>query len=249
MFLIPCFAYLIIVLSQHLSLIISFRHLILIMISSFFFSYLGNLFSLKSIKIAPNPGYSLIISKSYVVFTSVAAVFLFNSSLTFKSILPILLIVVFSSLIVSEKKSVQKHNLSKTWLFYALISFFAWGFLALMDKYLISQGVNILARLFYLSLFVSLMFLSDIKKKSINFSLTKSQWLTLILLGVFGFLFNYYMLLGYKLAPNPGYINAVNAASISLLTLLSAYFFHDELNLRKLIGIFGVTAGLILLLI
>ena len=249
LFLIPCFGYLIIILSQHLSLILNYWHLILILFSAYFFSYLGNVFSLKSLQLAPNPGYSLIISKSYVVFTSVVSIFLFNSELTLKSIISILLIIAFSGLIVIERPSAHKQTLSQAWLIYAIGSFFAWGFLALMSKYLIDQGVNILARLFYLTLFVSLIFLLDVKKKSLKFSLTKIQWQTLILMGILSFIFNYCQQLGYQLGHNPGYINAVNASSISLLTLLSAYFFHDELNLRKLIGIFGVTAGLILLLV
>ncbi|OGM20950.1 hypothetical protein A2771_04335 [Candidatus Woesebacteria bacterium RIFCSPHIGHO2_01_FULL_38_26b] len=67
------------------------------------------------------------------------------------------------------------------------------------------------------------------------------------MIGVFASSFNYFMQVGFNLAPNVGYVNAANASSISLLTLLSAYFFKDDLNKRKLIGIFGVTAGLMLL--
>ena len=69
------------------------------------------------------------------------------------------------------------------------------------------------------------------------------------MIGVFASSFNYFMQVGFNLAPNVGYVNAANASSISLLTLLSAYFFKDDLNNRKLIGIIGVTAGLILLFV
>jgi uncharacterized membrane protein len=55
------------------------------------------------------------------------------------------------------------------------------------------------------------------------------------------------MQVGFNLAPNVGYVNATNAASISLLTLMSSIFFKDELTLKKMIGIVGVTAGLLLL--
>jgi uncharacterized membrane protein len=55
------------------------------------------------------------------------------------------------------------------------------------------------------------------------------------------------MQVGFNLAPNVGFVNAANAASISLLTLAAAFFFKDELTLKKLIGIAGVTAGLLLL--
>jgi uncharacterized membrane protein len=55
------------------------------------------------------------------------------------------------------------------------------------------------------------------------------------------------MQVAFNLAPNVGFVNAANAASISLLTLASAYFFKDELTVKKMLGILGVTAGLLLL--
>ena len=69
------------------------------------------------------------------------------------------------------------------------------------------------------------------------------------MIGIFGSSFNYFMQVGFDLAPNVGYVNATNAASISLLTLMSAFIFKDELSLKKMIGIVGVTAGLIFLFI
>lgn len=67
------------------------------------------------------------------------------------------------------------------------------------------------------------------------------------MIGIFGSSFNYFMQVGFNLAPNVGFVNAANAASISLLTLMSAVFFKDELSVKKMIGIVGVTAGLLLL--
>ena len=76
---------------------------------------------------------------------------------------------------------------------------------------------------------------------------TKDQLITLVFIGIFGASFNYYMQVGFNLTPNVGFVNATNAASISLLTLLSAFFFKDELTLKKMVGIAGVTVGLLLL--
>jgi uncharacterized membrane protein len=67
------------------------------------------------------------------------------------------------------------------------------------------------------------------------------------MIGVFGASFNYFMQVGFNLAPNVGFVNAANAASISLLTLMSAIIFKDELTLRKLVGVVGVTVGLLIL--
>ncbi|MCA9369421.1 hypothetical protein KC721_03915, partial [Candidatus Woesebacteria bacterium] len=77
--------------------------------------------------------------------------------------------------------------------------------------------------------------------------LSKDQLSTLLWIGVFGASFNYFMQVGFDLAPNVGFVNAANAASISLLTLLSAVLFKDELTLKKMVGIIGVTVGLVIL--
>lgn len=126
--------------------------------------------------------------------------------------------------------------------------FFCWGFLALSSKYLLNMGVPILPRLILTMLVVTVLIFGEIIAKKINmFKITKSQIVILLFIGIFGSSFNYYMQVAFNLAPNVGYVNATNAASISLLTLVSAFFFKDELTVKKMIGIFGVTVGLLLL--
>jgi uncharacterized membrane protein len=62
-------------------------------------------------------------------------------------------------------------------------------------------------------------------------------------------LFNLGQFQAIRLAPNVGYVNAANAGSISLITVLAVLLFGDHLSVRKAVGVAGVTAGLILLLI
>src|SRR3989344_8443390 len=216
MFAVPCLIYLAVNIFQGNSLSISVRFFFLILLSAFFFSYLGNIFSLVSIKEAPNPGYSLIISKSYVTFTTLAAIPLFGSELTFDNALAIILIVIFSALIMISKENKKKVE-GKKWLLYSFGAYFAWGFLALMSKYLLDQGINVMVYLFYLTLFVSVMILSEIKLKKVKINLKPNLLKILFLIGLFSMSFNLFMQVGYKVAPNPGYINAVNASSISLV--------------------------------
>lgn len=151
-------------------------------------------------------------------------------------------------MIVVDKKGKRLKN-NWQWFIYALGAFFCWGFLALFSKYILSQGINVFVYLFYLSLFVGIFISAEIKLKKRKFLIKNSNYKLLFLIGFFGALFNLFGQFGYLYSPNPGYINAVNASSISLLTLLSAYFFKDELNLRKVIGVAGVTVGLIILLV
>ncbi len=220
---------------------------VLILIQGIFFSYLGNTFSLKGIEYAPNPGYSLIISKSYVVFTAIASIFIFSAPLTMKSVIAIVFIVLFSAFITIDKNK-NKTTSNTLWFPYTLGAFFCWGFLALSSKYLLNMGVPILTRLILSMVFTTVLIFGEIIYKKIEWKkVSKDQLITLLLIGIFGSSFNYFMQVAFNLAPNVGYVNAANAASISLLTLLSFFIFKDELTLKKMIGIFGVTAGLLLL--
>ena len=80
-------------------------------------------------------------------------------------------------------------------------------------------------------------------------TLTKEQMMVLICTGLLSASFNYFMQVGFNTAPNIGYVNAVNAASIGAVSFFSALIFRDELTKQKMLGIIGVTLGLILLVI
>ncbi len=250
MFAIPVIIYLPFVLTSKISLKINTHQLLIIIVSAIFFSYLGNKFSLKSIEYAPNPGYSLIISKSYVVFTSIASLFLFHSTLTFKAALAIFFIVGASALIMINKNLQNISHVRASWLPLAIGAFLCWGMLALTSKYLIIIGVSIVPRLIYTMAIVSLIIVFEMNRKSIRWKILNSaQILTLLFIGIFSAGFNYFMQVGFISAPNIGYVNAINASSISAVTLFSALIFKDELTKKKLLGIVGVTIGLIILVI
>ena len=247
MFLIPVLVYITLTFKTPTSYILKPFEYLLILIQGIFFSYLGNKFSLKGIQTSPNPGYSLIISKSYVVFTAIASIFLFSATLTIKSVIAIILIVLFSALITIDKDK-NKTASDKLWLPYTMGAFFCWGFLALSSKYLLNVGVPILTRLILSMIVVTILILAETIYKKVEWKkVSKDQLLTLLLIGLFGASFNYFMQVAFNMAPNVGYVNATNAASISLLTLMSSFIFKDELTIKKMIGIFGVTAGLLLL--
>ena len=247
MFLIPVLVYLLITIGTPTSFILQPFEYVIIFIQAIFFSYLGNVFSLKGIEHAPNPGYSLIISKSYVVFTSIASIFIFSSQLNIQSVIAILAIIGFSALITVER-NIHNQKSKPVWLPYTIGAFFCWGFLALSSKYLLNLGVPILSRLILSMLVVTILIIGELVIKKIKiFQITRLQLMTLICIGLFGSSYAYCMQVAFNLAPNVGYVNATNAASISLLTLVSALIFKDELTLKKMIGIVGVTAGLVLL--
>jgi len=247
MFFIPVVIYLGLSTNQLSTLNVTPYQLLVISVMSIFFSYLGNKFSLKSLELASNPGFSLVISKSYVVFTTITAIFLFGSTLSWQASLAIGLIVAGSALIMIEKTQTQTQAKQNTWFWLSLGAFFCWGMLALTSKYLLDLGVSILARLIYSMLIVSGIIFLEIWQKKIPLKTTRQQFLTLVMIGLTGASFNYFMQLAYQLTPNVGYVNAMNAASIAALTLLSGVIFKDQLQPKKLLGVAIVVLGMVFL--
>lgn len=234
---------------------LEFKYIVYLFLTAFFLSYIGQVFSLEGIRKAPNPGYSLMIQKSYAIFTAVAAVFLFDSELTLKNIIAIIIVILFLVLIVrSDSKEKVKEN-TVGWIRDSFLAFFAFGINALAAKWLLDQGVDPFIRGFYVLLFLSIFFTIDlIRKNKSNKTLKghllrKSAYPWFIIMGVTTGLFNLTMQYAYNLTPNVGYVNIMNTASIAAITLLSAFFFKEKLHLRKLIGVAGVTGGVILLVI
>lgn len=211
-------------------------------------SYLGNAMSMKSIELAPNAGYSLILSKSYVILTSILAVFLFNAALTVPAITAILLIVGSAALIMINPKQ-TRHPKSGLWVYLALGAFLCWAFLSLIAKHLASQGVPTIVFLIYIFAIACICIVVEMLHKRVNFGLIKRHPGSFILIGITSAGFNFFNFYALSIAPNVGYVNATNTASIGAVTVLSVLLFKDELTKRKLIGVSGIIFGLFLLFV
>lgn len=248
MFLVPLIIYAFLGYYNQIDYSISLLNLGIILIASVLFSYIANVTSLKSIELAPNPGYSLVISKSYVVFTTLISFLFLGGEITTRKSLAIVLIVLFSGRIAIDPKK-TKEVTSKLWLVYTMYSFFGWGLLSLTIKYLTLQGLSVLTILTYMYILVSLLIFAEKQYLKVKFDLNKSSILYFLSIGAFSSLFNYFNFYSVSIAPNVGYVNAINASSISIVTIFSILLFKDEFSIRKLLGVFGVTAGLFLLLL
>lgn len=248
MFLVPLGIYVILGSANHTSYEITFQNFAVIIVAALFFSYLANVTSLKSIEQAPNPGYSLVLSKSYVVFTTIISFLFLGGEITLTKLMAIILIVLFSGLIAIDPENTKEVS-SKLWLAYTMYSFFGWGLLSLTIKYLSLQGISTLTILTYLYIFVSLFICIEIYKRKIEIVINKDSLKYFLGIGIFSAVFNYFNFYSVGVAPNVGYVNAINASSISLVTIFSILLFKDEFSWRKLFGVFGVTGGLILLLV
>lgn len=249
MFAIPLVAYSGIGVASDTPVGISWLYILAILAISVVFAYGGNRSSLNAIDAAPNPGYSLVLSKSYVLFTTIVAVLLLNADLTLLNTIAILMIVGFSALILVNRRGAKKVSSDK-WVVLSFAAFFAWGMLSLSSKYLFNHGVDTIAFLIYLYAFVTICIIAFDKVRLSKLKELSAQAKTLLIAtGVFSTLFNLGQFQAIKLTPNVGYVNAINAASISMVTVFAVIFFKDELTVKKGIGILGVTIGLVLLLI
>lgn len=246
MFLVPAIAYLILSMTTNTSILVSLPNLLLIVFAAIFWSYLGNFFSQRGILFAPNPGYSLILSKSYVILTTIVAFFLFSSELNLKRIIGILIIIAFSAIISISK---ERKKADFKWVFYSLGAFLCWGFGSLISKHFLNIGLQPYTYLFYICSIVSILNILEAKFKKTSVSLNKLQWLVVVLIGISSIGFNLFMQFGYKFSPNPGYVAAINVSSIMSITLFSSFLFKDSLSIKKIVGVLGVITGLVIMFV
>lgn len=211
------------------------------------FAYLGNAFSMHSIAVAPNPGYSLLLSKSYVVFTTVWAVIFFNSPINLRSGIGIAMIVLSSALIMVRRRSQTAINGSKRWLSQAIGAFVCWGFLSLVAKHVQAGGVATMVFLSYMFAVVNVCIVTEMRVRKLTLEVVRTNVTPFLLIGTAAAGFNFFNFYAIKIAPNLGYVNAANAASIGAVTVIATALFKDELTRQKMTGVFGVLIGLLLL--
>lgn len=247
-FFVPTFIYFIYNIIFSKNMVLDLKYILIILIAAVCFSWLGNYFSLKAIEKAPNPGGSLMIQKSYTIMTTILSVFLFSSKITLKSIIGIIIVLLFMAFIIIEKQNNQKKEQSP-WLIYTFLAFFGFGFLSLTITYLGRQGIESTVINFYICLIVSIISIIQISIKKVKIRIDKNNIYIMFGIGICSAMFNFCLTYGYQIAPNPGFISASNAASIAILTILYKIFFNDKLSKQKIIGVTGVLIGLIILFI
>jgi drug/metabolite transporter (DMT)-like permease len=217
------------------------------------FSYLGNRLSVLSIKHAPNPGYSLVVQKSYAPYTAILSAILFKDEITMLAIISVGIVIVSMAQIMLEPVNVKVSIKPFSWFGLSVASFFAFGTLALFVKYLLNEGLSPAVITFYCFLFAGIAFSIEYfikyQKRSNNKIVIKKRyyWLILLVIALLNVIFNVMMQEAYKTAPNIGYVNILNASSITAVTVFSVIFFKDSINTQKILGILGVLGGLSIL--
>lgn len=251
-FSIPAFFFYWFTTSQGYSVLISFLYIGIIFAQSFFLSYLGSIISFKAIQNAPNAGYSLVIQKSYAVYTSVAAIFLFGSELTLVKFIAIALVLISSALLSISPSSDKAKRKNSVWVLLSFFAFFCYGTSALVTKYIYMQGIPSTVILFWITLFVTLFSLIDlyIHRSQVQFSLkTAKHYLLLFLIGFSVTFFYYFKQISEVTAPNIGYVGAMNTASNGIYTVIIAFLFKEHLTWKKLAIVIAIITGILVIIL
>lgn len=228
---------------------IGLTHLILIVIFAIFFTQIGTILANKAITLAKNPGYPVAITRINVLITTLISIWIFGSYLTWTTFLAVLMITFSSFLFIDFAKNGFKSGKedNNLWLWFAIGSGILTSGYALSSKFFINENIPLLTRMFYAFFAMSIVQTADLFINKAKIEVKKINLLLLFMLGISTFLFNIFAQLAFEVASNPGFVNAFLAASIIPTTFFAAYFFKDELNKRKILGMLGIFAGLVLL--
>lgn len=211
--------------------------------------YFGNAASVRGLNLAPNPGYSQAINKSYVVLTTLAAIFMFGGELNLRKISGIVLIIVSQILIVGKAPR-QKNFHDGCWIRLSFVAFFCYAGWSVAVKYAnMFLGVNQTVFLFWAVIIAVVLFGVEIWRKKISMLKHKKQFGLLFLLGLASGIANVLMWNAFVAAPNMGYVNAIQTTGVAIVSLLAVKLFGDEFTKQKMLGIAGVIAGLLLIVL
>lgn len=244
--LVPVFLFAILAYRQGVSLWLTLGIILTIFLMRVGFNYLGTLAGYKGMELAPNAGYSLVIQKSYGVFTLFASVLLFGSELPIGKVLLSLFIIACAVYVGTEGEKKKKRSGGK-WFGYSLLAMFSFGAISLSSKYFAIIGVEALAQLFWTILLTLAVTSADMRRLrgKIDLRLSKESYLYMLVLGVSVSVFYYFKLMAEITAPNIGYVGAINAASNAFYTVIVAKLFKDALNWKTMLAVLGITGGLI----
>ncbi len=236
--------------SKGLSFVLPLAQLTMVFLISLFLNWFSALVSYYAITKAPNAGYSLIIQKSYAIYTGIAAIFLFGSVLPWQKFAAIIIVLASTTLVIAGEK-VRHKDTGLTWVGLSFVTFFLFGTLRLAGRWMVFQGVPVVVYLFYLHGIVAIISLFDlgIHWQMSRIKMTTERAVLLLGIGISVTLFYYFFQVAEVASPNIGYVNAINTASNALYTILVAWLLGDSLSGKKFLGVLGVTFGIILLLV
>ena len=133
------------------------------------------------------------------------------------------------------------------WIFAAIISSIAFAGIPLLLKKLTQYSLTSEIINFYFWLITSMTFLAFAIYRKSSFKIDKGSLVWFLVLSVVAFFANYFSIIALKLAPNPGYVRAIQSANIVLITVSSIFLFGSTISIKTILGITLILGGLYLL--
>ncbi len=224
-----------------------------IALNAIVFSYIGSVISYHAMKKAPNAGYSVIIQKSYGIYTAILSVLFFGSALPAWKFGAILLVVVSTGIVMGLfEKKIPGSSKGNVWIWLSLIAFFCFGTLQFIAQWIArTWHIPTPVYLMWVMIIVDMFSIGELVRtrhvRTLTWNMTNIALLAGIGVSVTGFY--YFLQAGQLVAPNIGYVGAINTASNAVLTLLAAWLLKDKFSWKRFIGVVGVSIGVMLLVI
>lgn len=247
-YLVPTIVFFVLALVYKMPLAYSFVLLLSLILLRATLNYVGTIAGYKSMEGAPNAGYSLMIQKSYAVYTLFAAVLLYRSEVSwYKFVLSGFILM--CAIVIAYERGKKINRINYQWVLYAVVAMFCFGTISLSGKYFAQAGIGAIPQLFWICL--ATLFITGADIVRVRTKKQKMDWKMWALLGILGISvssFYFFKLTAEIAAPNLGYVGTINAASNAVYTVLVALLFGDHLSWKKLAAVGGMTIGIALLL-
>ena len=211
----------------------------------------ANLADLKAVGIAPNPGYSQAVKNSNILPITVLSIFIFDLNFDLMKLIGAIFIILGIGALVLIKGNLKRPE-STSWYLYSLVAVIFFTVMILILKKATLLGFSSIQINFFLFGFCLIGFLILGYKEAKSVCSDKQFFLFLGLI----FLASFFSLIGnlsdveaIKLAPNPGYAQAIKNANILVITFLSTRFFSSDFTFTKVAGAIVVLIGIVFLVI
>jgi drug/metabolite transporter (DMT)-like permease len=133
------------------------------------------------------------------------------------------------------------------WILATIISSIAFAGISLLLKKLTQYPLTPEILNFYFWITTSITFLAFALYKKSSFKISTDSLVWFLVLSIVAFVANYFSIIALKLAPNPGYVRAIQSANIIIITVSSIFLFGSTISIKMILGIMLILGGLYLL--
>lgn len=221
------------------------------------FSSIGHWTDFEAIKRAPNPGFANSIRNSTILPVTVFSVFLFGSPFHIVKLIGACVILMGIIILVVERKAFNEPQEIKPenryWAGFSLIAVACYTLMVFGMKQatILKFSPAVICLVIYIINFVFFMMMcrKDIKQYFRDTTKLRFFLPVALLTAVFAIAANLLNVKGLGVAPNPGYHEAIRHTNVLFVTLLAIPLFSAGFAKHKIVGIVGIFAGVIVLVL